>query len=445
MFCRAHVPITSALATNLTHGGVFLDFSGIFEDSFGLFDLGSRNAISNGLKHMRRPNVLRSNAVSAILISLVASALSLSAFAQEPAPTAAPAPTTEPVKPAEPAVVPAPAATAMPAAATASDAATAPSTGVAAEAKPAKAKWPWKGAVSFRNLTSATLFDRSYLQTYHPSEALGVLISPRYQINDTMSVGIWQYATVELTNTADTTYYREPTLSDTILLFGWTALNTVKPPVDEDDKTPPHGVALSLSGVVGLPTSKASIAKQLYTSLGLGVGARYMWRGLTVGLNTRFTHNFYKGTMAQLQAQPITTCTGDALGCDPSLMSTGVRSSDWRVMAIGSVSYSINDKWGVSVSAGEIMDWLPRLTAASIPAIGANGELIPVGDDQNFRALMYWGAGVDYQIVSWLGAGVGIETYNSQLKLDSTYQTPMVNQYTSVYLELNVALDGLPH
>jgi hypothetical protein len=443
MSCRALVLVTSAVTTTLTRG-----------NGVGLI---SCNAILNGLKHMRRPNVFRSNAAlaiptlgRAILASLMAGALSASAFAQEPAaaPAAEPTKPAETAKPAEPVIVPVatPAdAASIPAAVTPVDAGATPATGVAAEAKPAKAKWPWKGSVSFRNLTSITALDRSWEQSYLPSEALGVLISPRYQINDTMSIGMWQYATVELTNTANTTYYREPTLSDTILLFGWTALNTVKPPEDPEDKTPPHGVALSLSGVVGLPTSKASIAKQLYTSLGVGVGARYMWHGLTVGLNTRFSHNFYKTTMAQLQAQPITTCTGDALGCDPSLLSTGVRSPDWRIMAIGSVSYSINDKWGVSVSAGEIMDWLPSLSAANISAIGANGTSLPVGDDQNFRALMYWGAGVDYQIVSWLGAGVGVETYNSQLKLDSTYETPMFNRYTSMYLELNVALDGLPH
>ena len=58
---------------------------------------------------------------------------------------------------------------------------------------------------------------------------------------------------------------------------------------------------------------------------------------------------------------------------------------------------------------------------------------------------MYTGAGVDYTIVPWLSAGVGIEGYYSQLTLNSTYEMPWVNRYMTGYLELTVALDGLPH
>ncbi len=376
-----------------------------------------------------------------------------------PNPTA-PAPT-EPTKPAEtPAAAPAPAEPApaapaviapvaivptavTPTEAPAPDAAATPS--VSAEAKPEEKKkfWPWRGSVSFRNMTSLTAFDQSYEQSYLPSETLGALITPRYAFNDTMSIGLWQYATVELTNTANTTYYREPTLSDTIVSFAWTALNTAANAA-KDDK-PTSAFVLSVQGVLGLPTSKASLAKNLYVAPGIGVGGRYRWHDLTVGLTTRFQHSFYKSTTMQYDAQPITTCTGEAFGCSPSLLSSGVRSSENRILAIGSLGYSFTEKLSVSLSAGEIMDWVPALTSASVPVAGVGKVDVPAGDDQRFRALMYWGAGVDYSILPWLGAGIGIETYNSQLKLDSTYETPMINRYTTAYVELSVALDGLPH
>ena len=427
------------------------------------------NVISSGLKHMRRPNVTRLRAwqnlcpnvcaktlVFGVQVLLIGAWLPAAYAQSEPIVPATPAATeTEaPQAGAVPEAVAVPKAVEVPVAVTASTAVAAPGADfaapgnvVATEAKPATKKaWPWRGAISFRNLTSVTAFDKSYQQSYLPSEALGVLMTPRYMLTDKLSIGLWQYATVELTNTADTTYYREPVLSDTMVMLGWSALNTIKTKNDDgSDNKVPHGVALTLSGIAALPTSKASIAKQLYTSLGVGVGARYVWHDLTVGLNTRFQHSFYKNTTMQYAAQPITSCSGEAAACDPSLLSSGVRSPDWRILAIGSVSYQITEKLGVSVSGGEIMDWLPALTPANNPAIGAHNSLVPTGDDTRFRALMYTGAGVDYAIVSWLSAGIGLETYNSQLTLNSTYEAPMVNRYTTAYLELSLALDGLPH
>ncbi len=343
-------------------------------------------------------------------------------------------------------VTPAPAvAPAVPASPTES---AAPSTLPVATAEVAateKKTWPWRGTIAFRNLTGTTAFAPDYEQSYLPYEGLGLMIAPRFQLNDTMSVGIWQYATVELSNTGNSTYYREPQLSDTMLSFAWSALNTAAWFKSEKGEKPPSAFVLTLQGMLGLPTSKASIAKQLYTAPGIGLSARYTWRDLTVSLTSRFQHSFYKSTTMQYNAQPITTCTGDAFGCDPSLQSSGVRSTQNRILAIGSLSYSITDKLSVSVSAGEIMDWLPSLSAATIPVVGSSPTQLAAAGDQNFRALMYWGAGVDYSILSWLGAGIGLETYNSQLKADSTYETPMINRYTTAYLELSVALDGLPH
>ena len=308
-----------------------------------------------------------------------------------------------------------------------------------------KKAWPWRGIIAFRNLTSTTLFVPDYEQTYAPYEGLGLMIAPRYMLNDTMSIGLWQYSTVELTNTGNTTYYREPQLSDTMVNFGWTVLNTAAGIKVEKTEKPPTGFSLTLQGIVGLPTSKASQAKQLYMAPGIGLSGRFSWRDLTVSLTSRFQHSFYKTTEAQFNAQPITTCTGDAFGCDPSLQTTGVRSAENRILAIGSLSYSITEKLSASISGGEIMDWLPSLAATTISVTGGAPVQLTPGNDQNFRAIMYWGAGIEYSVFAWLGAGIGLETYNAQLKLDSTYETPGINRYTTAYLELSLALDGLPH
>ncbi len=372
-------------------------------------------------------------------------------LADTPAPPAQP-PAAQPPAPdtnAVPASLAAPAALAPAQAATpTTDAGTTTTLPVATAQAAAtdKKAWPWRGIIAFRNLTSTTLFVPDYEQTYAPYEGLGLMIAPRYMLNDTMSIGLWQYSTVELTNTGNTTYYREPQLSDTMVSFGWTVLNTAAGILKvEKTERPPTGFSLTLQGIVGLPTSKASQAKQLYMAPGIGLSGRFSWRDLTVSLTSRFQHSFYKSTEGQFNAQPITTCTGDAFGCDPSLQTTGVRSAQNRILAIGSLSYSFTEKLSASISGGEIMDWLPSLAATTISVTGGAPVQLTPGDDQNFRAIMYWGAGIDYAVFAWLGAGIGLETYNAQLKLDSTYETPGINRYTTAYLELSLALDGLPH
>ena len=377
--------------------------------------------------------------VAAFVLSLT---VALPALAADPT-----APTADPTSPASnpttsTAIPAAPLAEAATPAAAPAPAASTPDVTADKPAEKDKKPWPWSGAVTFRNMTSATALDPGYEQTYLPSEALALLITPRYKINDTMAIGLWQYATVELSNTANTRYYREPQLSDTLVSFNWGAYKTKFG--DVTDKKNTDGFALSLQGIWGLPTSKASIAKQMYSALSLGVGARLTTHKFTVGLTTRFGHNFYKSNTMQYESPWLTTCTGTAEGCDP-YQSSGVRSSEWRILAIGSLSYAITEKLGVSVSAGEIMDWLPRFDQASVRVPG--GQPITVGSagDQNFRALMYYGIGADFAILDWLAIGAGLETYNSQQKLDSSYETPFVNRYSTMYLEVSVALDGLPH
>ena len=306
--------------------------------------------------------------------------------------------------------------------------------------------------MAVRNLVGVTSFNPGYEQTYLPTEAIGLLLTPRYQINKTMSVGAWQYATLELDNTAGTRYYREPTLSDTTLSFAWTAIQPDVPeptpeqaadPAFKPDPNAHDGFTLSLQGIWGLPTSKASLAKGLYSALSLGAGARYTKKGFTASLNARGGHNFYKNTTMQYETPWLTSCVGGQGACD-AFQSSGVRSPEWRLLAIGSLSYQITEKLGVSVSYGEIMDWLPSLGTTTLHGSNSTITVNDTANDQRFRALMYAGAGVEYALLDWMGVGVGYEDYYAQQKLDSTYEMPW-NRYGSVYLELNFALDAIPH
>ena len=358
------------------------------------------------------------------------------------------APSTAPATPAAPVL-----AVTAPDAATAVDAVSAavpvtPSDGAAAAgvvASAAGAKPPghMRGAIAFRNLTGVTALTPDYEQSYLPYEGLGILMTPRWQLNETMSIGLWQYATVELSNTGNTKYYREPQLSDTSLSFGWTVLNATggnKTAVKSQD-----GLNINVQAMLGLPTSKASLAKQLYASTGIGVSTRLVFHGLTASLITRGIHNSYKSTTMQYDAPWLHNCTGTSQGCEP-FQSTGVRSGEWRMLLIGSLAYAITERLGASVSAGEIMDWLPPLQPAQIATTGTTGltRIQPSPDASNFRALMYWGVGTEFAILDWLSAGVGLETYNAQLKANSTYETAFVNRYTTMYVELSVGLDVIP-
>lgn len=384
-------------------------------------------------------------------------AFSTTAFADpdsDRAPGASPTPATTQPTTTEPSASPSTPNTPSPAAipeappsAAAAEAATS-TTGdgdtVATAAKSAepKKRWPWRGAVTLRNMTSATLLTPAYEQTYLPSETLALMLTPRYAFNDTMSIGLFQYATVELTNTSNTKYRNEPQLSDTLVSFAWAAL--AGKIGDKDDPKNHNGYGVGLQAVWGLPTSKASIARNVYSSFGIGGNGRVTLYGVTASLMARASHNFAKSSTMEFDDHQILSCVGEgAAGCSSSLLSTGVRTAAWRLMTIGSLSYPITNDLVVSLGAGQITDWLPDLNPATVSAYGAPPTTLSTAGDQNFRAIMYWGVGVDYNILSWLSAGLGLETYNLQLKGNGTYELPFVNRNTSMYLQFAVALDGV--
>ncbi len=408
------------------------------------------NVMFNGSKHMHCSILFRTRGCAAVLASLVACASASAVMAEEPpAPAATTAPAAEPAPPAEPAkltaepakltspVVTEPIAVAP--APTATEAA-APVAGVAVEGEKKSEKpsrWAGTGII-LRQMTGVTSFIKSTDPTWNPNEVLALMLTPRFALTEDgrLYVKGWQYANIELSNSDSTTKKNEGQLSDTILSLGYSVY-----------KNKEVGLTVNVEGQFTIPTSKSSLAKTMRLGTGIGVSAGFSKGPFSVGVTGRGTHYFYESQNPVMDKPWLDNCVGLATGCDPFQIS-GSRNSEWRYMAIGSIGYEPTSWLSFSVAGGQIGDFPFAQPSSTVYLAGEkNGAATTIAADPNatnFRALMYYGLGAEFRVHPALGIGVGAETYNAQLKPDSTYESPFLNRYSTIYLELNLSPDKLP-
>ncbi len=289
----------------------------------------------------------------------------------------------------------------------------------------------WAGSsLSYRNMYGATGILKDTEQTWNPTYVMALVLAPRFAITKSLTIKAWNYSTQELTQNDDTTYKNEPTLSDTLVTLSWSAL-----------KDKESGFSIGFDGQIGLPTSKASQAKRLYAMTGVGVGVAWSKWDISASYTSRFSHMFTGYTTVSLQKPSLATCAAGPEGCD-NWSQTGARSANYRFVNIGSLGYKVNDILSFSVAGGIINDLLPALSPATLsntPTFGPPAVITAGSDNTTLRGLMYYGVGAEFHVATGIAIGIGSETYNSALKLDSTYQTPFFNRYTSFYVELSVA------
>ena len=292
----------------------------------------------------------------------------------------------------------------------------------------------WAGSsITYRNLVSMPTLAPAYEQTYNPNYANALLILPQFRLTDRLSLRGWQYTTLELTQADDTNRNHEVVLSDTIVTLAGSVVKA---------KDNSLGASVTVSGNVALPTSKSSQARTLYFGTGLGAAFGLKRGPFSLSYSTRGTLNVYRSQVGEIEKPWIQQCSGLSEGCDP-FVTNGRRNAKWSALNIASLAWAPKEWLSFSASAGMIHSLLYPQRSSQVQVATGTAQVEVARENTDLRVLMYWGLGAEFQVGKGIGLGIGAETYNPQLSLNSTYESAFINRYTSFYLDVQIDPDKL--
>ncbi len=283
-------------------------------------------------------------------------------------------------------------------------------------------------------MASLGTFDRAYEQTYNPTHTLALVSAPRFSLTDKLQLRMWQYTTLEpFTQSDSNTYKGETTLSDTSVTLAYKAY-----------RNEALGLGVNVGAMVGLPTSKGSIYKHTRMTPGLDLGLSWSKGIFSVATVTRGSYIWTESTTALLNNFPISGCNIGDPSC-AGLDQGSSRTAEFRFFNILVLAAQPLPRLGFSATMGVINDVLHPSDPTSITNKGT-GLVIPVGvasTNSNMRATMYWGLAADFKINDAWSLSAGTEVFNPQLKLNSTYESPFINRYTNVFLDVVLSPEKL--
>ncbi len=294
---------------------------------------------------------------------------------------------------------------------------------VATAAPAAKGPGLFDGSsLTYRNVASAYTFSKSVDPTWNPYYAQALILAPRVNLSKQFYVSGSLFIFREITQADSNTYANETTFSDTLFTLGYRAYKNEK-----------LGLGINFDAQVAIPTSKGSRMRTLMLGTGLGMSSSWSKGPVRVAWITRGSRYWNRYTTGELEKPWLSSCKVGA-GCDPFL-NTGVRNTEYRWLNIGTVTWQATKKFSVTVLGGEFADWLYALHGTTL---GDGTTVNPQPDNVSFRATMYWNINLEYEVIDGLGIATGIETFNSQLAPNSTYQAPYFNRNAGVYLDFNI-------
>ncbi len=409
---------------------------------------------------LRRPlsTALAVSAAAAVLASLCPRPAHA---AQDGTPAPNPAPAT---------AQPAPVAPAGPAAPTAGPDATVTGTAVVvgsptvpkdapAQAPATKSTEPPKPA-PFRG--STFIFDQSMStatahleptpqQSYIPLYTWWLSFRPRYNITDKLAASARFDFYKELTNTSDTTYFREDVFGDIWLTLSYgTPLAT---------KGPWRRTRVGLSGNVILPTSKASQARGLYTTLSGGPNIRQVvplrdkqdtaFSSLDFSLSASYSHPFTRSTTADGLENTIPRQDLNGRPVQSNDIS-GRTMSNHRVLATLGAGVAIVPKLHYSLSMIVINGWnyAPKEDITVQTATGPTA--VPRSDDSTLFVQSTWfNTSIDYDPIDELSLSLGyynqagVLAANGQRRGVFGGQTVWWSPDARVFLTMTANLDAI--
>lgn len=290
----------------------------------------------------------------------------------------------------------------------------------------------WAGsAISYTNSTTAIGLQRDIEPTWQPQYNMALTLAPRFRIADGLALAMLATANRELTDNDWTTYAGETWLTDSFV-----TLNLAAPRLDA------IATALGMHVRFRLPTSKASMARTLRlgsfagvsTTTSTGFNLLGLKQSVALQLVGRIGYLWHRYTEASLETPWLAGCGDLAGGCAP-FAHNGRRNSQWQTQLMAAFNWQLHPTVGLAVQAGVFLDRPYQLSDGTT----TSGDIdVPVDPtDPNLRGTSFYVVQATWQPISVLAVSLGSQTFDSQLRPDSTYRRPFFNRSTTLFLGLS--------
>ena len=319
----------------------------------------------------------------------------------------------------------------------ASEASAAVTTEIAPAAK-AKAN-PWKGTfVGYEHVFSAVSLDKASGQTWNPYYAHSFTLQPMWRFHDYVGLRLRLDVEQELTDSDETVRRYE---------WMWSDLN-VEVNAGKGYTEKVTGININGNLRLGLPVSKISRARTMFLALSpsLTISRKFpVLKGLTIAYSGRFTYQFHQSTTAQYDGTSLSCGDPDSAECE-RFTNTGIRNAQTVLVHGPSIRLDILDNLSFSVSYSLRRSGLYDLDDYEVydSASGIHlGTLTSGENDIDARYGQAFSAELAWAPIDMVGLALGFITVYSDLRQNGSYQTPLFNQFTNIYLNLSLDIDSV--
>ncbi|MGD0528134.1 MAG: hypothetical protein ABSE49_23575 [Polyangiaceae bacterium] len=315
-----------------------------------------------------------------------------------------------------------------------------PEEGQGTEQVPDKDKDPFRGSTFLWDQSTSTqtvYLDNAELSRV-PFYGWWLSFRPRYNFDEHWRVQARFDYYKELTNSQDTTYYREDVFGDI-----WTDL-IYSTPLAKEGRWKNTKVSAGLRAL--WPTSKQSQANGTYVTLGLtaGVSQKIPINGddakamnsARVALSFAYLHAFTQATTATSYGSfsyPSESVGDSGLGqASYTLFTTdqltGQTLVDHTLYGILDTGLQITPKLGMTLDWILINQWhyAPTNTGVTIPTgvVNPSSTGVTSGPDTQFTQLGWFIASADYEIIPEMSVGIGYYNLANVIASDGTLRGP---------------------
>jgi hypothetical protein len=324
-----------------------------------------------------------------------------------------------------------------------------PEEGQGTEKVPARDRDPLRGSTLLldQSASTQTVGLENAEQSKVPYYGLWLSFRPRYNFDQHWRVQARFDYYKELTNSQETTDYREDVFGDI-----WTDVVYASPLAPQG---PWKNTKVSLGLRALWPTSKQSHANGTYVTLGVtagvsqkipirSAGARVL-DSARVGLSFAYLHAFTQATTATDYGNfsyPSESVADSGLG--PASYTffttdqlTGQTLVEHQLYGILDTGLQITPKLGLTVDAILINNWhyAPTRTCVDIATDCVSPPSVsPVtGADNQFTQLFWFVASADYEIIPELSVGIGYYNLSNTVATDGTLRGPFSSGFDNVF------------
>lgn len=273
--------------------------------------------------------------------------------------------------------------------------------------------------------------------TYNPTYFQTFSLNPRFYLTNTTFLWLNQGMSIELTDSDDGTYNREPMLDDTFL--------------DLRQNIPWEGFVFQAAARLAFPLSKASQAAQRVMQTGLALTVTRPFpeaANFTIAANFAYRHWWALSNVAMARASSSTPgyCNPASFGStnEPCVQAGG--PTTLRDLLVAGLTLSVAPVPELSIVLQGI--WVSAYAHELAPGtVAINGGEITLEDESltHWRNFTYLMLAVAYDVQPWLNLQLGISNSGVMAPLyspDGSVRGPF-NSDTQIFLSATLTLDTI--